>query len=385
MKYEPFGWHHWEDHFFMSYQFRRALGETQEGGGAVSECFMAASRMIPGDLESWHKEWLKVAEWNNARGDKEEERGHLRTAMNCWLRAADYYRSAEFWLLPDDPRRLKTFDKCEAASRKWLRYLRGEVVEVPYEKGVSLPAYFIKPNGTPPFPVLISFGGLDSFKDELWFMTGHGAVQRGIAVLMVDGPGQGGTLRRHKIPTRYDYEVPVGRCIDFLLKRIDVDGKRIAVSGSSLGGYYSARAGSKEHRLAACISHGAIWDVQKRFADRGEEHALANHMKWVMGAKSMAEAIEKAARFKLEGVLDGMKCPYLVLHGGHDVLGVENSKTVYEYAKSRGIKVALRLTSEEETGAEHCQHDNPTLGQELMADWLADVFRIDQRGLSFSP
>jgi len=385
MKYEPFGWHHWEEHFFMSYQFRRALGETQEGGGAVSECFKAASRMIPGDLESWHKEWLKVAEWNNARGDKEEERGHLRTAMNCWLRAADYYRSAEFWLPPDDPRRLKTFDKCEAASRKWLRYLRGEVVEVPYEKGVALPAYFIKPQGTPPFPVLISFGGLDSFKDELWFMTGHGAVQRGIAVLMVDGPGQGGTLRRHKIPTRYDYEVPVGKCIDWLARRIDVDMKRIAVSGSSLGGYYSARAGSKEHRLAACISHGAIWDVQKRFADRGEGHALAGHMKWVMGAKSMAEAIEKAAKFKLEGVLDGMRCPYLVLHGGHDVLGVENSKTVYEYAKSKGIKVTLRLTSEEETGAEHCQHDNPTLGQELMADWLADVFRIDQRSLSHAP
>ena len=36
MKYEPFGWHHWADHFFLSYQFRRALGETQEGGGAVS-------------------------------------------------------------------------------------------------------------------------------------------------------------------------------------------------------------------------------------------------------------------------------------------------------------------------------------------------------------
>ena len=31
---------------------------------------------------------------------------------------------------------------------------------------------------------------------------------------MIDGPGQGGTLRRHKLPTRYDYEVPVGKCID---------------------------------------------------------------------------------------------------------------------------------------------------------------------------
>jgi len=386
-RYEPFGWHHWPEHFFMSYQFRRALGETQEGGGAVSEVFQAASRMKPGDAESWHAEWLKVAERNDRRGDQEEEAGHIRTAMNCWLRAADYFRSAEFWLLPDDPRRLATFDKCERASRKWLRYLGGEVVEIPYESGVSLPAYFVKPKTrtSSSVPVLISFGGLDSFKDELWFMTGRGAVQRGIAVLMVDGPGQGGTLRRHNVPTRYDYEVPVGRCIDFLLKRNDVDASRIAVSGSSLGGYYSARAGSKEHRLAACISHGAIWDVEQRFRDRGENHALANHMKWVFGAHSMAEAIEKARPFKLEGVLGEMRCPYLVLHGGHDVLGVENSNTVYEHAKSKGVKVTLRLTSAQETGAEHCQHDNPTLGQELMIDWLADVFRIDQRSLGFSP
>jgi hypothetical protein len=98
-----------------------------------------------------------------------------------WLRAADYYRSAEFWLLPDDPRRLKTFDKCERASHRWLKYLGGEVVEIPYEKGVSLPAYFVKPKSVSQCPVLISFGGLDSFKDELWFMTGRGAVQRGIA------------------------------------------------------------------------------------------------------------------------------------------------------------------------------------------------------------
>ncbi|HXU42863.1 MAG TPA: alpha/beta hydrolase [Burkholderiales bacterium] len=383
MKYEPFGWHHWPDHFFLSYQFRRALGETQEGGGAVSECFQAASRMKP-DLESWHVEWLRVAERNDRRGDEAEKAGHIRTAMNCWLRAADYYRSAEFWLAADDPRRLKTFDKCERASRKWLNYLGGEVVEIPYEKGVSMPAYFIKPKGQGKFPVLISFGGLDSFKDELWFMTGRGAVQRGIAVLMVDGPGQGGTLRRHKVPSRYDYEVPVGKCIDWLEKRSDVDAKRIAVSGSSLGGYYSARAGSKEHRLAACISHGAIWDVEQRFRDRGEDHALAGHMKWVLGARTMAEAIEKAKPFKLEGVLNAMKCPYLVLHGGHDVLGVENSKTVYDYAKKHGVKVTLRLTTEEETGAEHCQHDNPTLGQELMIDWLADVFRIDQKKLVFS-
>jgi dienelactone hydrolase len=386
-RYEPFGWHHWPDHFFMSYQFRRGLGETQEGGGAVSECFQAASRMIPGDPDSWHHEWMHVAVRNDERGDAAERTGHIRTAMNCWLRAADYFRSAEFWLAQDDPRRLATFARCEAASRKWLRHLDppGEAVDIPYENGNTLPAYFIKsPSGGDRQPVLISFGGLDSFKDELWFMTGHGAVQRGIAALLVDGPGQGGALRRQKIVSRFDYEVPVGRCIDWLEKRADVDRSRIAVSGSSMGGYYAARAGSREHRLAACISHGAIWDIEKRFADRGENHALAGHIKWVMGARTVAEAVRLAKPFKLEGVLDGMRCPYLVLHGGHDVLGVEAVKTVYEYAKSRGVNVTLRLTDAEETGAEHCQHDNPTLGQELMIDWLADVFKIDQRKLKFA-
>jgi len=199
----------------------------------------------------------------------------------------------------------------------------------------------------------------------------------------VDGPGQGGTLRRHGLASRHDYEVPVGCCIDWLQQRADVDPARIAVSGSSMGGYYAARAGSREPRLAACISHGAIWDIEQRFRDRGEDHALANHMKWVMGARTMAEAVEKARPFKLEGVLEGMRCPYLVLHGGHDVLGVENARTVYEYARARGVDVTLRLTDAEETGAEHCQHDNPTLGQEILCDWLCDVLRIDQRRLAF--
>src|SRR5207247_2797704 len=66
--YEPFGWHHWPEHPWLSYQFRRGLGETQEGGGTVSECFAAASRMIAGDTDPviasgrpWPTEILRAA------------------------------------------------------------------------------------------------------------------------------------------------------------------------------------------------------------------------------------------------------------------------------------------------------------------------------------
>ena len=68
--YEPFGWHHWHDDFWFSYQFRRGLGETQEGGGAVSEVFQAGSRIVAKDLESWFREWTIIAERNDRRGDE---------------------------------------------------------------------------------------------------------------------------------------------------------------------------------------------------------------------------------------------------------------------------------------------------------------------------
>jgi pimeloyl-ACP methyl ester carboxylesterase len=386
--YEPFGWHHWPEYPWMSYQFRRALGETQEGGGTVSECFLAASRMTPGDKESWHKEWKRLADSNRDRGDEETALGHTRTAMNCWLSAANYYRHAEFWLLPDDPRRIEAFTDMENCSRKFLEKLNppGEVLQIPYE-GKSLFAYFVRsPLGAQGRqPCLISMGGLDSIKDEMWFMQAHGALQRGISVLMIDGPGQGGTLRRHGIPTRYDYEVPIGKCIDYLETRDDVDPARIAVCGSSLGGYYAARAGSYEHRLAAAISHGAIWSIPDLWANADENHGLADHIKWVFGAGSVKEALEKAKPFTLLGALENMQCPFLIVHGGYDVLGVRQAQQVHDYAKSHGVDVTLRYVTQEETGAEHCQHDNPTIGQELMMDWLADRFGIDQEALSRKP
>ena len=148
--YEPYGWHHWPEHPWLAYQFRRGLGETQEGGGAVSEIFQAASKMIPGDLESWHKEWQHIGDRNWLRGLESEKSNHVRTAMNCFLRAADYYRQAEFFLKPDDPRRLKTFEQMEACSKRFISNLNppGESVDIPYENGVSLCGYFVKA----PFP-----------------------------------------------------------------------------------------------------------------------------------------------------------------------------------------------------------------------------------------
>ncbi|MDB5759574.1 MAG: hypothetical protein JWM30_2863 [Burkholderia sp.] len=382
--YEPFGWHHWPQSPWFSYQFRRGLGESQEGGGAVSEIFQAASRIDPTSEESWHKEWQHIADRNFARAKAAEQDNHIQTAMNCYKRAADYYRQAEFFLQPNDPRRLATFTLMEQSSAGFLRHLNpaGEIIEIPYENGATLPAYFVRaPFPQEKQPVLICMGGLDSIKDEMWFMQAHGCLQRGISVLMIDGPGQGGALRRQKLVTRHDTEVPIGYCIDYLETRSDVDTARIAVCGSSLGGYYAARAGCYEHRLAAVISHGAVFAITDMWGNASEDHGLATHIKWVFGCDSMKASMARARDFTLDGHLENMRCPYLVMHGGHDVLTVTQAKKVYDYGIAHGVDCTLRLLDEEETGAEHCQHDNPTIGQEILSDWLADRFGIDQRAL----
>ena len=62
-------------------------------------------------------------------------------------------------------------------------------------------------------------------------------------------------------------------------------------------------------------------------------------------------------------------------------LTVTAARSTYDYAKAHGVDATMRVLDPEETGAEHCQHDNPTIGQEVLADWLADRFGMDQKAM----
>ena len=91
-----------------------------------------------------------------------------------------------------------------------------------YEPGKPICGYFIRvPFPGDKLPVLICMGGLDSIKDEMWFMQAHGCLQRGISVLMIDGPGQG--EGEYDFAIRGDYEVAVKAVVDYVLTRDDVD------------------------------------------------------------------------------------------------------------------------------------------------------------------
>lgn len=385
-EYQPVGWMQWPDDPDYSFQFMRVLGAAQEGASTVSECFLAGTRIIPGDDESWYREWTHLGEANRKRAETAIAAGHVQTARMNWLRAANYYRSAEFFLHHDDPRRLQLLDLIEGCSREYMKRMlpAGEVVKVPYEKGAHLDAYFLRaPYALERQPVVICFGGLDEFKDELLHEVPKHAFPRGLSLLLVDLPGQGGTLRRQKLLARVDTEVPVSACVDYLVGRKDVDPDRIALYGASLGGYYAPRAASFEHRLKAVVSDGAIWDLQKSFLTTGytPNRIAVRHLQWVLGVRTYEEVVERLAAFRLEGVQKNIRCPYLIAEGECDFAGFEFAERSYEYSQAHGLDVTFKVFTTEETGAAHCQIDNPTFGQEYICDWLADKLGVDQSAL----
>src|SRR5262249_46269828 len=133
-------------------------------------------------------------------------------------------------------------------------------VRIPYE-GTTLPGYFYRVDESGvPRPTLLSLGGFDSTGEELYFFAAGAALQRGYNVLTFEGPGQGEPLRVQGLRARPDYEVPVRAAVDYLLTRPEVDPERIALMGSSLGGYYAPRAAAFEPRVKALISHGVFFD-----------------------------------------------------------------------------------------------------------------------------
>lgn len=388
-RYEPAGWTHWPDHHDFSFNFARVLGAAQEGGSTISECFLTASRIEPGDEESWHREWCRTADASRARAESASADNHPQTAKVNWLRAANYYRAAEFFLDHDDPRRLATFDQVEGCTHRYLALLEpaGEIVQIPFETSF-LDAYFIQaPGAVGRQPVVICFGGLDEYKDELVHEMPRHAFPRGLSLLLVDLPGQGGSLRRRGLRLRPDTEAPIGRCIDYLQGRSDVDPDRIAVYGASLGGYFAPRAASYDHRIACVVSDGAVWnglsreDLMRAGYERMRGSIVWRHLLWVTGQPDLDRTIEYLRDARLEGRAEGIRCPYLITHGECDFAGLGVARTSYEYLKARGVDVTLRIFTAEETGAAHCQIDNPSLGQEFICDWIADRLGIDQRSL----
>ncbi|MFL4986257.1 MAG: alpha/beta hydrolase family protein [Xanthobacteraceae bacterium] len=328
---------------------------------------------------AWKEEWAAMGDKVAAIADAAAGERREITAGNNYMRAGNYYYSAERFI-PPGVDKMAMYDKalrCYRAALKRL-YPNVEPVDVPYE-GQSLAAYFMKaPGVTGRAPTVVLFDGMDNCKEMSVIFAGIEFAKRGMHTLAIDGPGQGETQRLRQIHSRPDYEVPGTAAYEYVASRADVDANRVAVMGYSFGGYQAPRVAAFEKRYAACVALGAMhWDlhgwqadVKARLAKDAKTSFTSNfQFRWVIGAPDNETALEWAKRFTLEGAAERIECAFLVVHGENDrIVPVAEAKTLYKRVGSN--RKHIKIFTAEEGGAEHCQVDHRQQGIDYIGDWL---------------
>lgn len=197
------------------------------------------------DFDDWKSQFLSAASAHEDRGDL----GH----------AARLYRAAEFFMGPDDP------DRERAANRFIELFYRVhdnqnlQRIEIPYGTGhlhgLRLHSA-AQSRGT-----FVIHAGFDAYVEEFCALA-EAIALCGYEVVMFDGPGQGATLLREKMPMTHEWEKPVGAVLDHL-GLTDV-----TLIGISLGGYLAIRAAAFEPRIRRVVAYDVMLDFFQCVASR---------------------------------------------------------------------------------------------------------------------
>jgi hypothetical protein len=254
---------------------------AQDGASTIPECLLTANRIVPGESESWFREWKRSGQESRARAERALAQGNIETAKSNWLRASNYFRTAGVFLEMDDKRRSPLLAEMENCSRHYLEHMTpiGEVIQILQGDGSSLPAHFLKaPAGPPKKPVVICLCALDQIKDE-----------------------------------SFDAEIPVGYCVDNLQVRDYVDIERVVLYGSKFWGPYASRAASRDHRFAVAVCDGGMWDQLERVAV----------LEWVCAEHGSDKCEALTQSVKQHGLIKNIACPILVVADEYDWIDSE--------------------------------------------------------------
>lgn len=307
-----------------------------------------------------------MAEYVEGLARKAEKDNHNVTARKSYLRAFTYYRMSQHWVKQHSIS-LQMYDKMLDCYSRWavLSIPKVERLEIPFE-GTTLSGWLLPPKTkrAEKSPILFYCSPEAGACEGTIFTGPLEASERGIASVIVDCPGQGGTLRYKKVLGRPDYEKPFGAIVDYLETRSDVDAKRLGVFGSDMGGYFAVRAAAFDSRVKALGNITACYDVyEDLYSPDKETHREGLHA--YLGTTDPGEVKRKLALYTLKGIAEKISCPLFVMHAEETVVyPVEPAYRLYREA--RGPKELHIVNSG------HTIMDRRMEAISLAMDWIAD-------------
>ncbi|GAB08644.1 hypothetical protein GOARA_013_00880 [Gordonia araii NBRC 100433] len=241
---------------------RLLLGYCFSGGADAGEVLATIAECRDGHDREWSNAWLELGRRLVADADASAANGHRVSAASAYLRAANYLSQA-FDGLDGVAERLPVFAEHRAAWEKFVDNgdFTAQRLAIPYED-TTLPGWFLAPAHDWSGATLVTINGSDGSVSAMWSAAAFGALRRGLAVVLFDGPGQQSMLFERGVGFRPDWEAVLTPVTDHVLTLPGVDPARLALYGISQAGYWVPRSLAFEHRYAAAVADPGVVDVQ---------------------------------------------------------------------------------------------------------------------------
>jgi len=317
------------------------------------------------DWKDWGPRWKERGQVHEALGREAERLGRHLSAARAYQRAAWSFHLGKFVWFEDPALHAELRDRSAAIYQKAMPQLDppAERIEFPFEDGM-IPAILRRPGGLSRPPLALLLPGLDSSKEELFTMEEE-FLGRGMATLALDGPGQSESSVR--FPIRPEWETVITPLLDYLDKRDPgIDLTRVGTAGISLGGIYAARAAAHDKRIKAVVELAGPYD----FGDcwDGLNPLTRGAFRQYSRSADEERAKARAHELSLEGIVDQVAQPLLVVHGGRDGI-------IPPAQAERIARAAPRATLALFPEGNHVCNNIPYKYRPLMADWLREKVR----------
>jgi pimeloyl-ACP methyl ester carboxylesterase len=279
------------------------------------------------DGANWAAEWL-------ARGDRFFDRAEQLEASGKHAEARDaYYQAYGFYFLgrfpcPNHNAKLESYKRSLEAYQRFGRLQDPslETVVLPFAgrggEGTSITAYLRRPRGKLNHPVVLMWGGVDAWKEEMTALSDM-LLRAGIATLAVDNVGTG----QSPLKATRDGERQFLTLLDWIEQQAWHDGA-IGVIGRSFGGHWATKlAHLVPERVTAAVNWGGGihhmfqpgWITKSRHPD-SYLMELVETRKRMLGAETEDEYVQGFAALSLldQGLLDRPCAPLLLVNGKDD-------------------------------------------------------------------
>jgi dienelactone hydrolase len=315
-----------------------------------------------------------VARRREAKANAAAQVDRKITARDNFFMAAVHWGAAQWPYDENDETNVAYNNKKRECYAKYaaLSDHHVEAVWIPF-KDKAIPGWLHLPPGYTGgrLPVVICVPGMDSYKEIQVALYGDKFLNRGMAVLAIDGPGQYEAPMIGLYFSMENWMAAGPVLVDWIAERSELDATRIGVSGTSFGSLFGTVLTANEPRIRACAVMSVCHEPGCHTIFQEASPTFKKRFMYMSGITDEDEFDEFRKSITWEGHAEKIRAPYLCVAGEAEELSpLEHSEQLMAALKGPKQMVVYQ-ESRHSVGNVPAANLGP-FPPILVADWLAD-------------